>query len=225
MHIWEKIHRSRRWGRYPNEELVRFIGRRFFHLPKEKRKDIKILEIGFGQGANIWFLLKEGFDVYGIDIAPSAKEKLRDFLKELNLLPSDFDKRFIVQDVRNLEFNEEFSIILDVASIFYTPYKEHFSIYKKIFNLLNKGGIFWSFHVLKNSWGYGTGKLIDKDTFENISEGPFSNQGIIYFADICDLIELLKKAGFVIENKELLIRTYENMSKQVQFAIITAVKS
>ncbi len=32
--------------RYPNEELCRFMGRNFFSIPHEKRKEIKILETG-----------------------------------------------------------------------------------------------------------------------------------------------------------------------------------
>lgn len=73
--IWEQIHSQRAWGRYPNEELVKFIGKNFFRIPKEERQNIKILELGCGQGANLWFLAKEGFDVYGIDISPSAIKK------------------------------------------------------------------------------------------------------------------------------------------------------
>jgi len=80
--IWEQIHSKRAWGKYPNEELVRFIGRNFFKIPREERKSIKILEVGCGQGANLWFLAKEGFDVYGIDISPSAIRKTEKYLNE-----------------------------------------------------------------------------------------------------------------------------------------------
>ena len=224
MNVWEQLHSSRSWGRYPNKELVRFIGKKFFHLPKEERKNIKVLEIGFGQGANIWFLLKEGFDVYGIDISPSAKSRMKNYLEEMNILTSDFDTRFIVEDMRNLSINMDFDIIIDSASIFYATYKEHFLIYENVFKHLKKSGLFWSFHILKNSWGYGAGDIIDKDTFNNVNEGPLSNQGTIYFADMCDLIKMLEEVGFSIEEKEMLTRTYENMSKQLSFAIITARK-
>ena len=54
---------------------MRFIGRNFFKIPLDERNEIKILEIGCGQGSNLWFLAKEGFDVYGIDISPSAIQK------------------------------------------------------------------------------------------------------------------------------------------------------
>jgi len=36
INVWEKIHSQREWGKYPNEELVRFIGKNFFNLSKKK---------------------------------------------------------------------------------------------------------------------------------------------------------------------------------------------
>ncbi len=224
MSIWEEIHSSREWGKYPNEELVRFIGRTFSHVPKDERGNVKVLEIGFGQGANVWFLIREGFDVYGIDISKSAREKMKSYLEENKLLPDNFESRFRIEDMKIFKFEERFGVIIDCASVLCVSYKEHFDVFKNIFDHLSNGGYFWSFHILKSSWGYGAGSLIDRDTFDNVSEGPLANQGIIYFADLCDLTKMLEDVGFKIENKELLIRTYENVSRQLTFAIITAKK-
>ncbi len=224
MHPWEIIHSKKSWGKYPNEELVRFIARKFFYLPFEKRKEISIMEIGTGQGANVWFLLREGFDVYGIDISKSAIEKMKKFLEENNLLPEDFHKRFIVEDMRSFSFEKRFDVVIDVASILHVSYTDHHIVYKNIYNSLEKDGYFWTLHLLKNSWGYGLGKKIDKDTFYGISEGPLKDQGTAYFADICDLVNLLEKTGFKIENKEIITRTYENGSKQWSLALIVAKK-
>lgn len=226
MSTWEKIHSSRMWGKYPNEELVRFIGKNLFSIPMDKRKDIRILEVGVGQGANIWFLLNEGFDVYGFDISKSAIEKLKNFLKEKNLLPEDHEKRFLVVDMREeFPFKLDFDIIIDSATTLCSTYTEHFKIYENLYKALKNGGIFWLFHILKGSWGYGTGNLIDKDTFDNTSEGPLKDQGVIYYADICDLINILQTASFQIVSKEILTRTYENTSKLLSWAIIQAQKT
>src|SRR6266567_279496 len=58
--------------RYPNEELCRFMGRHYLHLPRERRSDIRILEVGCGAGANLWMIAREGFDTYGIDLSEEA---------------------------------------------------------------------------------------------------------------------------------------------------------
>ena len=44
--IWDSIFSSKEWGRYPSEDLIRFIARNFYKA--EKRSSIKILELGCG---------------------------------------------------------------------------------------------------------------------------------------------------------------------------------
>ena len=51
---WETLFASRAWGRYPPEELVRFVARSFGDAPD--RASVRILELGCGPGANVWFL-------------------------------------------------------------------------------------------------------------------------------------------------------------------------
>src|SRR5262249_61470196 len=71
--VWEDIFRSSDWGKYPPEELIRFVARNYFRAPD--RKQVKILEVGCGTGANVWFAAREGFDAYGIDGSPTAIRK------------------------------------------------------------------------------------------------------------------------------------------------------
>ena len=53
---WNKVFKNSDWGKYPGEELVRFIARKYYDVPN--RKVIKILELGCGTGANIWFMAR-----------------------------------------------------------------------------------------------------------------------------------------------------------------------
>ncbi len=66
--------------RYPNEEFCRFMGRNYFSVPLSERKAVRILEIGCGSAANLWMIAKEGFDAYGIDLAPAAIDLARQML-------------------------------------------------------------------------------------------------------------------------------------------------
>ena len=59
---------------YPNESLIQFIASNYFKLDFDKRKKIKILEVGSGSGANLWMLAKEGFDVYGLDSSSKGNQ-------------------------------------------------------------------------------------------------------------------------------------------------------
>ena len=220
--IWEQIHSKRAWGKYPNEELVRFIGRNFFKIPREERRNLKILEVGCGQGANLWFLAKEGFDVYGIDVSPSAIRKAKNYLEsEWNIRSVKLYK----QDIRDIQFEDEmFDVIIDVATIWCVSYTDHMRVYERIFRLLKSGGYFWSFHIAEGSWGYGTGNLIDYKTFDNITEGPLQNQGITCMLSDKDIKTLLKNIGFKVISLEKHVRTYEHQQKEVIHWVVEAVK-
>ncbi|MDP2859930.1 MAG: class I SAM-dependent methyltransferase, partial [Bacillota bacterium] len=62
--LWETIFDSRGWGRYPAEDLIRFVAREAFTA--KDRSALKALELGCGPGGNLWFLANEGipFDAF-----------------------------------------------------------------------------------------------------------------------------------------------------------------
>jgi len=49
---WERVFQKQEWGKYPCEELIRFIAKNFYNVAD--RSKIKILEIGFGSGGGIY---------------------------------------------------------------------------------------------------------------------------------------------------------------------------
>lgn len=220
--IWEQIHSQRAWGKYPTEELVRFIGMNFFKISREERKNIKILEVGCGQGANLWFLAKEGFDVYGIDISPSAIKKAKKYLSEAYNVKADLK----VADAREFPYeNEFFDIVIDCATVQHLPFKDHKKVYVEINRVLKSAGYFWSLHIAKGSWGYGTGNLIDYETFNNLSEGPLADVGITCMLSDKDLETLLLRGGgggFKINNIEKYSLTYENQQREIIHWIVEA---
>ena len=63
--LWETIFSTRAWGRYPSEDLIRFCAQRFYGL--QPRSDVRLLEVGFGTGANLWYFAREGFSVHGLE--------------------------------------------------------------------------------------------------------------------------------------------------------------
>ncbi|MDD4497009.1 MAG: class I SAM-dependent methyltransferase [Methanosarcinaceae archaeon] len=219
VNIWEKMHSQRSWGKYPNEELVKFVGRNFFKISKTHRKNIKFLEIGCGQGANLWFLVKEGFDVYGIDISYSAIEKTEQYLKGEFCLDANLN----VADARKLPYvNNFFDVVVDCAAIQCTSYSDHREVYDEVYRVLKPNGYFWSFHIAKRSWGYGTGNLIDLDTFDNLSEGPLKNTGPACMPSEKDIKECYHKLKVTDIEKSIL--TYENQQKEIIHYIIEARK-
>lgn len=219
--LWEKIHSQREWGKYPNEELIRFIAKNFFNIPKNERNKLKVLELGCGQGANLWFLAREGFDVYGFDISESAIEKAKKALKEWNIKSVKLE----VQDILDINYPDEFfDIIIDCSAVCNVSFSDHKKVYESVYRILKKEGVFWSLNYTDESYGYGTGNLIDYKTFDNLSCGVLQNLGPKCLLSDLDLKKLISDAGFTVSNIERYSRTYNNMQNLLSAYIIQATK-
>ncbi len=81
--IWENIFSNKEWGKYPSENLIRFIARNFYNV--KNRNEIRILELGLGTGANLWFCAREGFRVSGIEWSKTGVERFQKRLDDENL--------------------------------------------------------------------------------------------------------------------------------------------
>lgn len=210
--IWEEIHFLKEWGKCPNEELVRHVGRNFFKIPEEERGKIRILDVGCGQGANLWFLAKNGFDAYGMDISESAIKKTEKFLSEVHKVTA----HLIEADAKKLPFDSDyFDAVMDCVTIQHTRYEDHKKAYSEIYRTLKSGGFFWSIHVSDKSWGYASGRKLDFNTFDNLSEGILANFGPVCMLSDEDIETLLKNAGFSGIGIEKNVRTYENQKKEI----------
>ena len=109
--IWDKVFEGQEWGKYPAESLIRFIARNFY---QRNRKSTKILEVGCGPGANIWYLAKEGFDTYGIDGSETAIKKAKKRLQEENLRA-----HLHIGDIINLPYEENYvDAVIDAECLY-----------------------------------------------------------------------------------------------------------
>lgn len=223
--VWEHAWKTNPSGfrNYPNEEFIRFMGRNFLGISSE-RGDIKILEIGCGNGANLWMVAKEGFQAYGVDSSHTSLKLCKETFKKWEVRGNLY-----LGDLRSLPFKDEyFDAVFEVRAIEYVTYTDHKRCYSEIRRVLKDRGKFYSFHFGKGSWDftYGGGKLIDKDTVDNTpNEGAiFPNCGINCFLDEKDLRELLKGVGFKDIKIEKVIKTYENITKTAEYLSVECIK-
>jgi ubiquinone/menaquinone biosynthesis C-methylase UbiE len=142
---WEKIFQTKEWGKYPPEELIRFIARNYYRAPD--RKVVKILDVGCGTGAASWFIAREGFTVYGIDGSPTAIALLKERFKK-EKLKGDFR----VGDFIQLGFNDNFfDAVVDISSIQHNRPDKQTIIFDEIFRVLKPGGKLFSIMLNKRS--------------------------------------------------------------------------
>lgn len=68
--VWEEKYAAGHGSRYPWDAVVSFV---FRHAPRDRpRGEVRVLELGCGTGANLWFAAREGFRACGVDASASA---------------------------------------------------------------------------------------------------------------------------------------------------------
>lgn len=164
---------------YPYDILVSLIARRYFGIPKDERKEIKILDLGCGGGNNSMFLAENGFDVYGIDGSESAIECCKKRFVERGLTGT-----FDVADFSELPFEDGFfDCAVDRESVYANNYSDIENTINQVYDKLKPGGIFISFMYNTGHTGMKYGEEVEKNTYTNFSEGPFKETKKAHFVD------------------------------------------
>jgi ubiquinone/menaquinone biosynthesis C-methylase UbiE len=215
--VWEKVFTTQNWGKYPAEDFIRFIARNFYHL--DDRKAIKILEVGCGPGANVWFMAREGFSVYGIDGSKQAIDLAR---KRLDVECPGWPGELIVGDICKLPFDDcFFDAVVDNFAISCNSFNDSQLIYQEMSRVCKHNGKLFSMTFATGCWGDKTGQSVGHNSWL-VGEGPMLGKGYTRFTDLDEIPALVK--GFNITGVEKLIRTLENREHEIQDWIIVGEK-
>lgn len=184
--IWERLYTSQSWGRYPPEELVRFTMRNFGRA--ENRGAVRILEVGSGPGANLWFLAREGFSVAGIDGSPTAVEMATARLAADRLPLDGATAEVEVGDFSNLRWPDaHFDAVIDVESIYANDNRTIEATIAEIRRVLRPNGRFFGKMFGSGCSACGGGVEFEPNTWKDLADPPFANTGIVHFFDRDDL--------------------------------------
>ncbi|MED1722406.1 class I SAM-dependent methyltransferase [Brevibacillus parabrevis] len=215
--VWEEVFQQQAWGKYPGEDLIRFIARNFYNV--ESRQDVKILEVGCGPGANLWYMAKEGFTIYGVDGSETAikQAKLR-----LDSECPGWTGELIVGDISNLPFPDEtFDAVIDSEALSCNLFDNSALIYTEMARVTKQNGKFFSRTFAKGSWGDETGEKVGYNTFI-VSEGPLLGKGHVRFTHYDDIQKLIQH--FTLLEIQLLSREYLKENKKVKEWVIVGEK-
>ncbi|NVK18599.1 MAG: class I SAM-dependent methyltransferase [Methylocystaceae bacterium] len=183
---WEDIFASQGWGAYPPEELVRTIARNFRKV--ENKSSIKILEIGCGPGPNIWYLVREGYSVAGIDGSKTAIAQAQQRLEKEGLpsLPPSVDLK--VGNFVNLPWPDDyFDAVIDVEGLYANKFDDIKTVVHEVKRTLKKGGFFFGKMFGDKTTGSDSGERVGDRTRLNPTQGPCSGNAVAHFFNKNDL--------------------------------------
>lgn len=176
---WDEKFKTRAWGRYPPEDFVRFMGRNFKHANKAS---VRVLEVGCGPGANLWFLHREGFAVSGIDVSPAAIDIA---LSRLNTENKDCKSPSADLRVGNFGVlpwpDQHFDVAADIFALYANTVDVIDKALAEIARVLKPNGLFYTKLWGTNTTGFGSGDLLETGTYNNIESGPCAHMGVSHF--------------------------------------------
>lgn len=187
---WDQVFRDRPWGKYPGEDLIRFIARNFYQEPD--RSAVKILEVGCGTGANLWYLAREGFSCFGIDGSQTAIEIAKD---RLDTEVAGWPGELRCGDIINLPYeDDQFDAVVDIEALSCNSFDDSKRIYAEMQRVLKPGGKLYSRTFACGTFGEGTGEHVGRNAYKP-SQGPLSDIGLVRFTaedEIAELVEGMK---------------------------------
>jgi SAM-dependent methyltransferase len=206
--VWDDIFRTHEWGKYPSEDIIRFIARNFYSAPD--RSAVKMLEVGCGPGANLWFLAREGFSVFGIDGSPHAITRAQ---KRLDEERPGWSGELRTGDICELPYeSESFDATIDNEAISTNCRDDSIKIYAELFRVTKPGGKLYTKMFATGCAGDNTGQQVGEKTWL-VSEGPNVDRGPTRFTELSEIEQLL--GSFRVCSIELTTRTEANRTQLI----------
>jgi SAM-dependent methyltransferase len=180
---------------WPWSDLVSYVMR----YSRPDRRPFRVLELGFGAGANIQFLLSIGADYYGIEGSAEAVGRVRERFRDsqnMTLACGDFTKE--------IPFEGPFDLVIDRSSVTHNAVESIRRCIALVHARLRPGGKFMGIDWFSTANSDFLKGKNDGDYYSRLefAQGQFKGVGRVHFADTQHLKRLLTSVGFDIERLE-----------------------
>ena len=188
---------------WPWSEVISLCNR--FCKKKINNKNSKLLELGFGAGANIPFFLKQKIKYYGVEGSKNIVNVVKKKYKNKNLIHGDFSQSYFEK--------YKFDVILDRASITHNNKKDIHRILDDVQDKLTKKGTFIGIDwYSKNCSDFINRK--SKNNYLYFKSGVFKNIGGVFFSNKKEILNFFKKFK-IIHLSEKKIETFRKKKKYI----------
>lgn len=221
--VWEQIFTSQAWGRYPGEDVIRFVARNFYASPDHAL--VRFLEVGFGTGTNLWFLAREGFSVAGVEGSKSAeaiaRERLDNECPAWNAAPRNGE--LVVGDMMNLPWADAtFDALIDSEAVYCNDFEESCGIYREMHRVARPGGKLFVRTFATGCWGDAIGTAAGHRRYV-ADAGPMAGKGPSRFTAEDELVQLL--GPWQINEVNLITRSLDEQRHQIREWVVEAIKA
>lgn len=104
----------------------------------------KVLDVGCGSGRNLYYFLRNGYEVFGVDPVPEAVETVKQLSSDL--APNNSLGNFTVCNAESLPYDDaSFDLIICSAVLHFARDEQQFyNMLQSIFRVLKPGGYFFA---------------------------------------------------------------------------------
>jgi SAM-dependent methyltransferase len=190
---------------------------------EEDRSSVRLLEVGSGTGANLWFMAREGFCTHGIEGSETGVRISQERLDAECPQWRANGGRVTAGDIGRLPYRDGyFDAVLDVVAVCYSGFDAARAIYAELARATRPGGCLFSRMFARGCWGDGTGTAAGRDMWI-CGEGHLKGYGATRFTAEEDVPELL--AGWSVERIERSMTTEGGGRHAITHLLVHGVKA
>ena len=173
--IWEQKYAQGQTQKYPWDMVVSFV---FRNMPQDRpRSEVRILEVGFGTGPNLWFAAREGFDVTGVEGSKSAVA-----IAQKRFIQDGLSGDLRIGHFTKLPFDSDyFDLAIDRGSLVCVGMESQEKAVSEIHRCLRKGGRFLHNAYADSHSSMLTGEQGPDGLTVNITGGTLVGVGQLHF--------------------------------------------
>ena len=136
-----------------------------------ERENVRVLDVGCGQGRDALFIARKGHRVVGVDISPNGIRDLRAAANKENLCIEG-----VVADITTYTPDDKFDVILIDRTLHMLPKEPRLSVLEKLLDHVDSGG--WVLIADEASNIGDFGEVISRHQFEWADE--FAKRGYLF---------------------------------------------
>ena len=190
--VWEKLYSNgQQLNKYPFNNVPNFF---FRYVPRDKpRGEVRVMEVGFGAGNNLWLCAREGAQVCGVDAASSGVRFANERFKAEGLTGD-----LSVGDFCDLPYDDNsIDMAINRQALSQVAHSRSKIAVKEINRCLKPGGHFWS--NMFSDRTHKVGDYLGDGLWDNITEGRLVDVGQTAFHSHQEIIEMYGEGWSIVE--------------------------